>query len=155
MSHEDYLPIADPGKIELCPHQDCNHTCCDFAAGNFIALYPGELLKAESEAKSVKHLEIVPDGADGHRAICHASDKSSCDGGYKPLDCACYPLFPRVDSAGTITACLKGSKCPLSIADLNDHKTWVELQWTHLVDSVGGLSDWLRSVKLVGYEEIP
>ena len=148
------LEIVSDGTIELCPHQGCSHTCCDFANGNFIALFPGEVAKAQAEAKSLAHLDVVPDGAGGHRAICQAQDKASCDNGYKPLDCASYPLFPAVGRQGHLVVALKGSKCPLQLEDLAAQCSWVKSRWMQLCDSVVGISEWLATVRLVGYEHI-
>jgi hypothetical protein len=147
------LQIVSDGTMALCPHQGCSHTCCDFANDNFIALYPGEVAKAQAEAKSLAHLDVVPDGSGGHRAICRAHDKASCDNGYKPLDCASYPLFPSVGPQRRLVVVLKGSKCPLQMEDLSTHHTWVESRWTQLCGSVEGLEAWLDSVQLVGYEQ--
>lgn len=146
------LRIVSDGSIELCPHQGCSHTCCDFANGNFIALFPGEVAKAQAESQSLGHLDVVSDGAGGHRAICRARNKASCDNGYKPLDCASYPLFPSVGQNGQLVVMLKGSKCPLQMEDLSAHHSWVESRWLQLRDTVEGLEEWLDSVRLVGYE---
>ncbi len=146
------LPIIINGVLERCPHQGCNHTCCEFANGNFIVLYPGELERAEEAGLPITHLQTTPDGAGGYLATCHAKDKACCDGGYKPLDCASYPLFPVVCEDGSLDALLKGSKCPLQAKDLTEHREWVQLQWTQLASSVENLKQWLHSVQLVGYE---
>jgi hypothetical protein len=140
------------GEISVCPHQNCQFVCCDFAADNFIALYPGELGQAVANEISVDHLELTPDGHGGHRAICRARDRSSCDGGYKPLDCASYPFFPTVDDlTGNIDTGLKGQKCPLKTWHLSRHKHWVIKRWKALVNSVPGLANWIRQTKLIGY----
>ncbi|MDC0935789.1 hypothetical protein OAS39_05850 [Pirellulales bacterium] len=148
------LPIVTIGILEQCPHQGCNHACCEFANGNFIALYPGELEKAKRAGLSVEHLHAIPDDAGGHRAICHANNKPLCDNGFKPLDCASYPLFPVVAPDGSIEASLKGSKCPLRVEDLTEHRKIVLSSWTRLETYVENLEQWLLSVRLVEYEEI-
>jgi len=139
------------GKIPYCLHQDCGFACCDFAADNFIVLYPGELEKAVLAGKSVEHLDYSPDGQGGYRAICQAKNTATCDNGYKPLDCACYPLFPTVDENGHLRAGLKGGKCPLQLRHLGDHQRWVLRRWQELVDSIPQLTEWIRQTKLVGY----
>ena len=152
---ERNLPPAGLGTIGLCPHQGCNHTCCDFANGNYIALYPGELALVHATKQSVTHLDVTPDGAGGHRAICRACDKATCDNGYKPLDCASYPLFPTVDHQGNIEAAQKGAKCPLRTEDLAEHRSWVIARWSLLQNTVPGLIEWLCGVRLVAYERLP
>lgn len=151
---ESQLPVVSPGTLEQCPHQGCNHACCEFANGNFIALYPGELEKAKQAGLSVDHLLATPDEAGGHRAICQAKNKARCDDGYKPLDCASYPLFPVVASDGALKTFLKGSKCPLRMEHLTDHSHWVLSNWKRLEGSVENLDQWLLSVGLVDYEAI-
>jgi hypothetical protein len=140
------------GQIDLCPHQGCGFACCDFAAGNFIALYPGEFEEARSSGASLQHLRCSPDGQGGYRAICQAKQTATCDGGYKPLDCACYPFFPTInDTSGRIQAGLKGEKCPLQARHLADHRQWVLQRWQSLMQTVPGLVDWIRGTRLVGY----
>jgi len=151
---ENQLPIVEDGTLDYCPHQACDFTCCEFGAGNFIAMYPGELEKAQSTGQSVGHLFITSDGNGGQRAICQAKDKANCDSGYKPLDCASYPLFPTVNSNEGIEAALKGSKCPLQSAELELHREWVVSSWAHVGRSVPNLLNWIRSVRLVGYEHV-
>ena len=142
------------GRIPLCAHQSCGHTCCDFAEGNYIVLYPGEEMAARAAGKSLEHLEITPMAFGGHRAICHARDKAQCDGGYKPLDCASYPLFPTVATDGSIRAGLKGAKCPLRLGEIAKHQQWVVQQWLRLAAHRPQLLEWLRRLPLVGYERV-
>ena len=142
------------GKIGLCPHQGCGFTCCDFAAGNYIALYPGELDEAANQTLSIEHLEIWPDEIGGHRARCNATDCSTCDGGYKPLDCASYPYFPNVDSSGEIRADLKGAKCPLTKGQTITHRSWVRERWSGLASVRKEVRAWLQKVRLVGYQSL-
>lgn len=148
------LHVVSSGKLSQCPHMECGYTCCDFSGGNFIALYPGELATAQRREESTGHLELTPDSAGGHRAICRATDTSTCDEGYKPLDCASYPLFPVVNSEGQVEVSLKGSKCPLQAADLRAHRIWVLERWRQLEQTVHGLRAWLKTVRLVGYERL-
>lgn len=142
------------GKIPQCQQQGCGFVCCEFAEGNFIALYPGELDAAADAGLSLDHLRYHSDGAGGHHAVCKAGDRSICDGGYKPLDCRSYPFFPTVNDTGKVTATLKGKKCPLQPSEISRHQDWVLSQWTRLVGCVVGLIPWVRSTKLVGYESV-
>jgi len=142
------------GLIGLCPHQGCGFTCCEFNQGNYIVLYPGEL--EATDAASLEHLEIIDDDYyGGARAICHAKDTGTCDCGYKPLDCATYPFFPAVGAkGGAMTGLLKGSKCPLQVAQITDHGRWVRQVWQELMTDQPEVAEWLYHVKLVGYEHV-
>lgn len=144
---------SQEGRIDLCPHQGCGHTCCEFAEGNYIVLYPGEVQENLKARRSLAHLEIVDDDSGGHRAICKALDRSTCDGGYKPLDCASYPYFPTIDAQGNISAGLKGAKCPLASNQLHNHEAWVVERWVKLLDSMPILARWLGKVRLHGYNQ--
>lgn len=115
-------------------------------------MYPGELEQARLAGKSVGHLLARPDGMGGQRAICRAKDKSTCDLGYKPLDCASYPLFPTLSANGRVQANLKGSKCPLESNSLHAHRSWVASSWNRLRATVPGLLGWIQGVSLIGYE---
>ena len=139
------------GQIEHCPHQNCGYTCCDFGANNFIELYPGELTEAVERGLSLSHLDCIPDGRGGYQAICRAHDRSDCDGGFKPLDCASYPLFPTLNQAGQLETGLKGEKCPLQQIHLRHHRIWVLRKWQELIDAVPDLRQWIRGTQLVGY----
>lgn len=146
------MSSTDNGLIESCRHQGCGYLCCEFAAGNFIALYPGELEHARSCGYSVDHLECTPDGWGGHKAICRACDTASCDGGYKPLDCRSYPLFPTVEEKTvSIQTGLKGEKCPLLEIHLAEHGKWVVEEWTSLSRTIPTLRVWLKQMRLVDY----
>lgn len=142
------------GIIDQCQTAGCGRTCCEFAEGNFIVLYPGEVEQAQENGESLTHLEVTPLTHGGHRAICRAGDKSQCDGGYKPLDCASYPLFPTVDDYGHVTVGLKGQKCPLSFASLGAHRAWVVDAWSNLCAARPDVRKWLRAIKLVGYGRV-
>ena len=152
-SHPLELPIlpADGGEITHCPHAQCGFKCCDFAQGNYIVMYPGELAAAQAAGRSTAHLEVADDGCGGHRAICRATDAATCDGGYKPLDCASYPLFPVVDSANSLAAVDKGEKCPLPAEALSVHLRWTLAQWELVIERDPEVVAWLRSARLVGY----
>jgi hypothetical protein len=105
------LEVRNPteGKIASCP------VCCDFQRGNFIVLYPGELDMAKAAGYSLDHLFIDSDLFGGQRARCVAHDTSTCDNGYKPLDCASYPFFSySVSGAGRVTAFMKVRSARLS-----------------------------------------
>ncbi len=132
------------GEISLCPHQNCNFVCCTFNQGNYIVLYPGE---HEANSQAVGHLEIIDeDYFGGKRAVCHAADTGTCDNGYKPLDCASYPFFPKPGAQGELQL-IRGSKCPLPTAKLEGHRRWVKRKWAAL-----SLEEFLAKVEMVGYE---
>ena len=135
------------GRIPHCPHQNCAFRCCEFQQGNYIVMYPEETEQAKKEGKSLGHLELTPYHG-GFKAICKAKDTARCDGGYKPLDCQCYPFFPTVEDE-KIQVGLKGKKCPLTRVHLQEHRSWVKKQWEKM-SSVQVLQ-WLRKVTLVGY----
>lgn len=142
------------GRIGLCPHQGCNFCCTEFTSGNYIVLYPGELEKARAAGLSIAHLKVIDEQYHGGaRAVCEASDRKSCDGGYKPLDCASYPLFPSVAAGDArVTRFLKGTKCPLTPDGIVDHQAWVAEAWNRLIAENRSILRWLRRVRLVGYE---
>ncbi|MEQ8790734.1 MAG: hypothetical protein RIC55_30835 [Pirellulaceae bacterium] len=142
------------GMIGLCPHNNCGFICCDFAVGNYIVLHPGELEQAQQQGHSTDHLEIAEGHLGGYKAVCVAKDTSTCDNGYKPLDCACYPFFPTINKAGEIEAGIKGSKCPLQVAHLTQHRNWVVSAWNQVAQRVDGIVEWIRHTRLVGYERV-
>lgn len=143
------------GLIDGCEHACCGRRCCDFSGGNFIVLYPGELNEATAAGAPLAHLAVRPSDDGGHRAICHAGDTATCDGGYKPLDCASYPYFPTLDDDGaTVHSGLHSSKCPLARESLHAHADWVTAQWQELAEGSAAVRRWLRSVLLVGYNKV-
>ena len=143
------------GQIAACDTAGCGRCCCDFSAGNYIVLYPGELNAAVDRGETVAHLAVRPSSDGGHRAICHAGDKGTCDGGYKPLDCASYPLFPSIDARGDVTVDLTGQKCPLRLRLLDAHSAWVRQAWVRLAQRSQAVADWIASVHLIGYARRP
>lgn len=143
------------GGIALCPHKGCGFCCTDFSIGNFIVLYPGELAAAESSGKTTRHLRIIDDDYfGGARAVCEAKERATCDGGYKPLDCASYPLFPLVEGEERVVKLLWGTKCPLLAEEIKPHTEWVIDVWNKLIDKQPSIVHWLRRVRLVGYEPL-
>lgn len=142
--------------MPLCPHKGCGFRCCEFNQGNYIVMYPGELEAAQASGQSVAHLKIFDtDYFGGVRAICHAADTSTCDNGYKPLDCATYPFFPLVSSKGNgVGNLLKGKKCPIEADEIVDHASWAESTWNALIQDNPAIAAWLSKVKLVGYEPV-
>jgi hypothetical protein len=148
-----YSGHSDDATIVHCPHGGCQFRCCKFDQGNFIVLYPSEIDNALASGSSIKHLEIHVDTNGGHKAICKARNTANCDGGYKPLDCASYPLFPVIKPGGEIadSVMLFGAKCPLPLAWLSCHWQWVVGEWTELARDAK-IVHWLRSVRLVGYK---
>lgn len=146
--------LKPQGSIGLCPHNDCGFICCDFAVGNYIVLYPGELAEAQKQGLSTDHLEISEGHLGGHKAVCVACDTSTCDGGYKPLDCAGYPFFPTINDADEVEAGLKGAKCPLQVSQLANHRSWVIQAWSDVAHRIDGMIEWIRQTRLVGYERV-
>ena len=94
------LPVVDgpsrscEGLIAGCAHAGCGRRCCDFSAGNYIVLYPGELNEASKRGEALDHLELRPSGEGGHRAICHAEDTARCDGGLQAARLRLVSFFP-------------------------------------------------------------
>ena len=149
--------MAEPngeGSIGLCPHNGCDFICCDFAAGNYIVLYPGELAEAQRQGQTTSHLEIAEGHLGGHKAVCRAKDTSTCDAGYKPLDCAGYPFFPTIGADDQIEAGIKGSKCPLQVGQLATHAAWMILAWERVAHTMEGMIEWIRQTRMVGYERV-
>jgi hypothetical protein len=149
------LPLTDPsGRIAACPKGQCGFTCCDFQQGNYIVLHPGELEAAKSRGESLHHLAVYAEEAGGYRATCRARATATCDGGYKPLDCRSYPLFPTVTDGASprVDVVLKGSKCPLQLDEIREHEVYVRRAWSRVLASSPDVVEWLRRVRLVGYE---
>ena len=144
------------GTISLCPYNKCQFCCVDFSAGNYIVLYPGELNRAEAAGYSTKHLRIIDRNYyGGARAVCEAKEPQTCDHGYKPLDCASYPLFPHVlNDDCSVTGLLRSTKCPLLLADIKDHVLWVIEAWNKIVTANPAILEWLRRIRLIGYEPV-
>lgn len=148
--------IIRRGKISYCPFQGCEYKCCKFQQGNFIVMYPGELQEAHKNGFSMSHLEIISEDCfGGVKTVCNAQNKACCDDGYKPLDCASYPLFPAsIKSNGDIAlSIIKGHKCPLEKEELQKHIDWFTNEWKNLFKKNPDISTWLLIVDLVDYEE--
>jgi Fe-S-cluster containining protein len=151
----EYRHDPAAGQIALCPKNDCGYRCCEFQQGNYIVLVPGELDEARKHGLSLDHLRITKEERGGHRAICHARDTGTCDGGYKPLDCQSYPFFPTLGPGeDEVSVLLKGRKCPLVVAELGDHEAWVRGVWNRLIAARPQIRSWLRRVVLVGYDPV-
>lgn len=142
------------GAIGGCASAGCGYTCCEFAQGNYIVLPPGEVEEAQSRGERLDHLELTPLAFGGWRAVCHARETATCDHGYKPLDCCSYPFFPVINANDTLAADLKGAKCPLAAHALTSHRRWVERAWNRLLATSPRVREWLRRVRLVGYESL-
>lgn len=141
-------------KIEFCPYWGCQYKCCNFDLGNYILLFPGELDDAKKKNKSLSHLTILEtDSFNGNKAICTATQRKNCDYGYKPLDCLFYPYFPKEIGESTITM-LKGIKCPLETRQIVDHLSFVCRETKKLIKKNERVNEWLKIVKLVGYETL-
>jgi hypothetical protein len=141
-------PNQQVGLIKLCPYEGCAFQCCDIEPEGAIVLYPGELDKAIEQGHSVEHLEII--GTDiygGAEAICHAREKFICDSGhsYKPLDCASYPVWPRVERADEeeFVHAFKGDNCPLEDHMVEEHARFVLAAWSELAKADPRVAAWL------------
>jgi hypothetical protein len=143
------------GLLSQCPHNGCAFRCCEFQQGNYIVLYPGELQAAAARGASLSHLHVFDDDDHGGaRATCRAASTATCDDGYKPLDCASYPLFPSVSADGVLEGLLKGQKCPLDSAALDIHAEWTLGRWEALAAASPAVAAWLAEVTLVGYAPV-
>lgn len=138
-----------PGTIALCPHMGCAFKCCEFQQTGAIFLYPGELEQAAA-GKSVTHLEILNSNFHGGKlARCRASDRGSCDQGYKPLDCASYPFFPAAplaDASVQPAPVVKDDICPLQTSQISSHRRYVAEIWKALVKKNPAVGLWLKSI---------
>ena len=143
------------GKISACAASGCGWRCCQFQQGNFIALYPGEIEQAEAAGQPTAHLKIIDkDYHGGKKAVCTARDTATCDGGFKPLDCASYPFFPAQPKGRAIGDLLiKGKKCPLQTEHLAAQAAMVRAAWGEVVARNPAARAWLDKVELVGYSE--
>ena len=146
--------MASDGKIPSCENAGCGHVCCTFQQGNYIVLYPGEFEEAQNKRQSISHLVIIDDNYHGgKKAICKAKCTSTCDGGFKPLDCASYPFFPEAPEEGVIDFLIKGKKCPLQRVHLQEHAQYVRTIWNKIIEVKPEVARWLAKVKLVGYSK--
>ena len=135
------------GKITSCATAGCGWHCCSFKQGNYIVAFPQEL-----EGKNTDHLEVIDeDYHGGKKVVCKAQDAASCDGGYKPIDCRMYPVFPKPDSGF-----IHGSKCPLDLSVKRGHVA----RSTDLLDEYRekhkdvDVDRFLGKVEMVGYEDL-
>lgn len=136
-------------KISSCKDAGCGFKCCHFQQGNYIVLLPNELDNVEL---STNHLEVIDeDYHGGKKVVCTAKDTSSCDNGYKPIDCGLYPIFPKGDNGYIV-----GSKCPLHRDTLSTHKEKCEevLKEYKEKHTDIDLDNFLKKVEMVGYEDL-
>jgi len=131
----------------------CQHKCCTFH-NNYIVLYPGEWEKSKLRKD---HLTIIDnDYFGGKKVQCrkgnHTLSLRPCNPEieFKPLDCRSYPYFPQINSKGKIKI-IKGKKCPLTDKDLAKHRKLFLKTWNSLIKDKT-IFEWLKRVKLVGYE---
>lgn len=144
----------DEGQIGSCATAGCGWRCCEFQQGNYIVLYPGELEQAQAAGQSTGHLKIIDaDYHGGKKAICQAKCTATCDGGFKPLDCASYPFFPAPPGANEVDLLIKGKKCPLQVEHLSAHAALVRELWNEAASWNPEITAWLNKVELVGYTE--
>ena len=141
------------GSISHCKYTNCRFACCDFQQGNFIGMYPSEWEFATGEGFLTNHLKTIEkDRFGGRKVVCQAKDCSTCDQGYKPVDCQSYPLFPeRVDEDGSIAVLQKGEKCPLVSIQLESHSNWVKEKWAKLSKENPQIEPWIQAINFIGY----
>ena len=107
---------TDEGLINSCETSGCGWACCNFGRDGHIIMLPNELEQADSY---VGHLEIIDDNYRGGKKVkCKAINTADCDGGYKPIQCAVYPLWVTSESNVEL---MKSTKCPLASNKLYDH----------------------------------
>ena len=127
------------GKMDACVTSGCGWRCCKRTGQTGgLAIFPGEFDHVPAERRA--HLEVKnPDFHGGMRVVCHAKNTATCDGGYTPIDCRLYPLWPlptkdgaawewtaHVIPPGTYSRKL----CPLKAIKTWDHRViltpWVD-----------------------------
>ncbi len=141
------------GTIPLCPHKGCGFKCCDFQQTNSIFMYPGEIEQARAQGKSMAHLQVLDsDYHGGVRVRCWAKDTGTCDGGYKPLDCASYPFFPAPARAanghngGDLVMLTKDPECPIRSFEIPLHQRFVRGLWQRLFERDASALAWARAI---------
>lgn len=135
------------GKITSCADSGCGWHCCEFKQGNYIVSLPNEL-----DGKNIDHLEVIDDDYHGgKKLICKAKHPENCDGGYKPIDCRMYPLFPSGKDSY-----LSGQKCPLSFMTQLKHivkcDEYMEQYKSDNPDV--DIDAFLQKVEMVGYDDL-
>ena len=107
---------TDEVLISNCENSGCGWKCCNFGRDGHIIMLPNEYEKADSYTG---HLEVIDDNYNGGKKVkCRALNTSICDGGYKPIQCAVYPLWVTSETDAEL---VKSTKCPLSHDVLNEH----------------------------------
>lgn len=108
------------GIIEGCSNCGCGYKCCSFGQEGHIVILPKEL---EGHEKEISHLHIIDnDYFGGKKARCEASNCKTCDNGYKPIMCRCYPLWVRNVRKEFV---FRSKKCPLPVSSLFTHQKYV------------------------------
>jgi len=132
------------GIISNCLEKDCGFVCCDFGEKGHIIILPNEL--DGINADMMKHLTTVSENGDGSRFVkCTATDRVSCDNGYKPIQCRTFPLWLRGDSTFE-----KSTRCPLTPEESTLHAEMAR----RLFDSVGATQDFLDKAVITMYEKL-
>ncbi len=145
--------IQTESKIKSCTTSGCDWKCCQFNAGNYIVMQPGELRRAQLSGISTNHLKVIEaDYHSGQKVVCNAKNTATCDGGLKPKDCQYYPAYPAVDKDGEVTHYIRGKKCPLKNGNLDEHLEKVEADLKDQIQKKPSLKAFFAKIKMVGYE---
>lgn len=144
------------GEITDCLSAGCGFRCC-YRMGQSrkigVAVFPSEV---ERVAKESPHLQVLDDDYHGGKLmLCTAQDTATCDGGYKPMDCQFYPLFPLPSKNGgpDTVLCDDGPgpmQCPLGLRAIRAHaaRMWAKLTLN------GADRDFARKVPAAPYRDI-
>lgn len=153
-----FLPLGKPGPsgtIPICPHKSCAYRCCDFQQAGSILLYPGEVENAQADGHSLDHLQVLDSSYYGGVEVkCRAKNTATCDNGYKPLDCASYPLFPLPSygsaEGSSISRLMitKASGCPIQGHEITGHRAYVQDLWQRIIAAQPEVEAWLSLVWL-------
>src|SRR5262245_32516342 len=112
------------GDIPDCLSAGCGFRCCykmGMSKKIGIAVFPSEVEKA----LAAPHLSVLKEDYYGGRLmVCSAKNTATCDGGYKPMDCRFYPLFPQPTTNGDRVLSDTGKtqiQCPLGWTAVKAH----------------------------------
>ena len=145
---------SDEGQITSMRHCRLRLALLRIPAGQLHRALSGRARGRQAGGQSTAHLKIIDaDYHGGKKAICQAECTATCDGGFKPLDCASYPFFPAPPGADEVDLLIKGRKCPLQAGHLWAHAALVRELWNEAAATNPEITAWLNKVELVGYRE--
>ena len=156
------LTLLDPGamdgSISHCQKAECDFPCCKRTGHKGIALLPGEWEQIRPEQR--RHLLLLEADFHGGKLVaCRAHHTATCDGGYKPVDCRLYPLWPRFDEDGTLRGWdahlnvekkPRSSKCPLQANQLAVHVQKAGKYVVQLAEDPS-MREFFNAVPAIGY----